>query len=335
VLALRWIDAPWPVEAVQIHRLRHCHHGGRWEAARLWPRQATSLVHDSSSSSSRALHEVVSQAVFLPCMRTDCHALVATAAAGVSKATSPKRVLAGIWNLIARALDGDISRLANHRVLVWMPAHKGARAIGEAKRSDGQRLSHIDWRANRLVDGLAKQAAEANQAAQMTLSLLESAREATWHAAKLLGRVTFASNNHPVHSLNAEGKAITRLARDSIDAPKRPKVHAETRKAKPPGPPKLETSGGKQVQPWQPPVRETAAAAKKAAQRAGDRATVAQGFVARRVEQIGAASTTREDRPTGAQRLQALKARVRGREGGGGDSTAASPEGGPGELASI
>ena len=40
--------------------------------------------------------------------------------------------------------------------LVWMPAHTSTGAVREAKLSNGTRLSMLDWRANRLVDALAK-----------------------------------------------------------------------------------------------------------------------------------------------------------------------------------
>ena len=43
--------------------------------------------------------------------------------------------------------------------VVWMPAHTAAGAIGSACDSKGRRVTALMWRANRLADGLAKQAA--------------------------------------------------------------------------------------------------------------------------------------------------------------------------------
>ena len=59
-----------------------------------------------------------------------------TAAAGIHKATEPRRLLARIWVLIGVALDGDIQQLGNNSALVWVPAHTSPSAVGEVKRSD-------------------------------------------------------------------------------------------------------------------------------------------------------------------------------------------------------
>ena len=56
-------------------------------------------------------------------------------------------------------MDGSINRLAKDGLLVWMPAHQTSAAIGVQTLSNGDKLSATDWRANRLVDALAKQAA--------------------------------------------------------------------------------------------------------------------------------------------------------------------------------
>ena len=134
-----------------------------------------------------ALRSVVAQAPFVPNIRTDCLSLITIAAAGIHKATGPRRLLARLWVLIGMALDGDIKQLGNKTTSVWVPAHTSPSSIGEAKRSA---LTHIDWRANRLTDGLAKQAAAMVQPPPAVLRLLASASAAIKHVAKSLARVT-------------------------------------------------------------------------------------------------------------------------------------------------
>ena len=70
--------------------------------------------------------------------------------------TDASRPLARIWRNIEDSLDGDIGSLVNDERLSWIPAHLSIRAVGEMRLPDGKRLTMTDWRANRLVDILAK-----------------------------------------------------------------------------------------------------------------------------------------------------------------------------------
>ena len=47
--------------------------------------------------------------------------------------------------------------------LRWMPAHTAEGSIGRVTTSDGTMLTALEWRANRLVDALAKSAAVPNR----------------------------------------------------------------------------------------------------------------------------------------------------------------------------
>ena len=82
----------------------------------------------------------------------------ALSAAVRARAVDADRPLARVWTMIAAALDGDVSLLASGRALIWMPAHGPVSSIGHALKSDGQEVTAIDWRANRLADALAKSA---------------------------------------------------------------------------------------------------------------------------------------------------------------------------------
>jgi hypothetical protein len=152
---------------------------------------------------------------FPPPMKTDCLALLRTAEGGLASATASSRPLARIWSHIGNAMDGNISSLVVDGLLVWMPAHQTTAAIGTRVLSNGERLSAIDWRANRLVDALAKQAAAQRQAPQAITRLLASARLAVRSAASLLGAVTYAANNCKMEVVLPDGSCEQRICRDA------------------------------------------------------------------------------------------------------------------------
>eukprot|EP00973_Karenia_brevis_P076734 10658973-Karenia_brevis.AAC.1 len=59
--------------------------------------------------------------------------------------------------------------------------------VGERKLSNGVKLTVVDWRANRLVDALAKMAAKPYAAPPATVKALESGAAAVRNAVALLG----------------------------------------------------------------------------------------------------------------------------------------------------
>ena len=102
---------------------------------------------------------VLTQCPFVPPIRTDCQALLTIALAGNASATHHDRLLARVWSKIAHIVGDDLASIVSSGQVVWMPAHKSHLAVGVAVKSNGQLLTTIDWRANRLVDSLAKAAA--------------------------------------------------------------------------------------------------------------------------------------------------------------------------------
>ncbi len=253
-----------------------------------------------------ALCSVVTQAPFLPAIRTDCMSLITTAASGIARATEPRKLLGRIWVLIGTALDGDLQKLTDGSTLVWVPAHTSPMSIGEAKRSDGARLNHIDWRANRLADGLAKQAAAASQLPLAVLRLLDSARAAVKHAAKLLGRVTFSANNHTVEVTADDGTTTSCTKRDAVDKPRLKEVPKEPCTRPPPLPPAPRQE--RPVRPWtpaQPATRRQTTSSSTHARRA---AAAEQAFLGR-VQEVGDALRPSSARPA-SERLDALRRRV-------------------------
>ena len=114
-----------------------------------------------------------------------------------------------------------MTTLERTNLLVWQPAHQTVQAIGQRHRSDSKKISTADWRANRLVDALAKQAAEQVRANRATRNLLQSGRAASLHAACTLARITFAAKRHKVETTGLAGVIHTVTQRDSQFAPAR------------------------------------------------------------------------------------------------------------------
>ena len=101
----------------------------------------------------------------------------------------------------------------------WIPAHKGVAAIGNVTISDGSVLTNIDWRANRLVDIVAKSAAARAQAPTEVLKFLASARSLLLTKAVTLAQATFLANNCKVTSIDASGNVRTTTRRDTSSRP--------------------------------------------------------------------------------------------------------------------
>ena len=105
--------------------------------------------------------------------------------------------------MIFHTLDWDGA--AHQGKLVWMPAHKSSGHIGSSRKSDGTTISQLDWRANRLVDVLAKSAAGFDRVSRATLSGVSSAASACEYSLAKLGVVTKACNNHLVPVVHSDG----------------------------------------------------------------------------------------------------------------------------------
>ena len=119
----------------------------------------------------------------------------------------------------AQTFGEDVATLAFKDKLVWLPAHKSSSAIGEAKLSNGVRLSSVDWRANRLVDMLARVAAGHVGCEREVLGLLESAEtvpRCLHHAVLML----LLMLHHQVVTIGDGGKTITQVVRDFVDKPR-------------------------------------------------------------------------------------------------------------------
>ena len=162
-----------------------------------------------------ALATALTLTAFPPKIRTDCQSLLTIAEEGTNKALGADKPLARAWTIIAAALDGDVASLIRDGRLAWLPAHQAMGAIGVRRLSNGRRMTAIDWRANRLVDALAKLAAAMRQAPMAVLRMLRSGDAAVRHAAALLGEVTHAANNHRTVVTKLDGSQVEILVRDA------------------------------------------------------------------------------------------------------------------------
>ena len=135
--------------------------------------------------------------------------------------TDASRPLARIWRNIEDSLDGDTASLINNDRLSWIPAHLSIRAVGEMRLPDGNRLTMTDWRANRLVDILAKAGAKCVAPSSDVQKLLSSATALAKHFAAQLGEVAFVANNFRSETIGLEGEHIFKISRELREA----KVH--------------------------------------------------------------------------------------------------------------
>jgi hypothetical protein len=223
-------------------------------------------------------------------------------------------------------LDGNIQKLADDQLLAWMPAHRPLAAIGTRRLSNGKLLTAVDWRSNRLVDVLAKQAAATREAPRAVSLLLKSAQAAVRHASALLGRVTVAANHHEASTTQEDGTekivvkrdaqqpdAATRARRSRKRAAPTPAAASQASAAAPiaaAAAPAAATDDFAALSEPKRPITATAKAARWLHCRRNQDDRAAMDL---RVQAIGAAAAVTPGRLTGAERIAEVMRRVRAR----------------------
>ena len=149
-------------------------------------------VHDSAGAELWALFQSVRLCPFMPNVVTDCLGILETMKRGVAAATDAKRPLARLWRLVAGCLDGAFDT-ASHS-LVWMPSHGSRASVGAAQKSNHTPVSELDWRANRLVDQVAKAAAGGSRVTAVCKQVDAAASGFRFLAARV-GVATYRSNH--------------------------------------------------------------------------------------------------------------------------------------------
>lgn len=173
-------------------------------------------IQTAAAAEAWAFYQVVSMNPAVPVVITDCKDILNALMAGKAAATSAERRLARVWHMIFHALDGG--DLVDEASLLWMPAHGSCASIGRALRSDGQPISGLDWRANRLADALAKAAAGFDGIPANLLRQVSAAADALEYSVARLGAVTWACNHHKVLVARPDGSQGWRTVRDSCPA---------------------------------------------------------------------------------------------------------------------
>ena len=262
--------------------------------------------YTAAAAEAWALATLIRFSPVLPQMRTDCMALIRTAELGTQDATGAKRALARVWLDIAHSLDGNITLLVRDSLLTWGPAHLTIGMIGERHLSNGTRLTAVDWRANRLADGLAKKAAARFALPDDTAELVQSAEAAVLYAACILGRTTHGANNCRTVEVGADGSSKVTIRRDATQAPRTYRKRAACSDRPLADPP---AKRPRPVAPWVPPTPLSAARqdSKRRRERSEERLN-------ERVQEIGATLQDAGGRPSAASRLAALRTRVSARE---------------------
>ena len=186
------------------------------------------LYTSAAAAEAFALEFAITQCSYLPAVVTDCKSLLDVISAGIVHATKHKSVLARVWVSIYDKLQQKTGEIQHNNKVTWMPAHQPVSAIWSRVKSDGRPVSPVDWRANRLVDALAKLAAVSRQSSPGARATLTAATRAVRFAGLRLGLVSYWANNLPSTVVDTAGKAHTVLRRDAFSKNHSRTPHAES-----------------------------------------------------------------------------------------------------------
>ena len=99
-----------------------------------------------------------------------------------------------------------------------MPAHGAVDTIGRSLDSNGSEITAVEWRANRLVDALAKMAAQEGRLPSALFKLIEAASESVEFYAAKLGAATYEANHFKLQTVLPAGTTTHSTIRDSTAA---------------------------------------------------------------------------------------------------------------------
>ena len=174
------------------------------------------LYLSAAAAEAFALDFAINACGYVPKVVTDCRSLLDVIGAGIQPATCHGSPLARAWVSIYNKLGQNTDEIAHNNRITWMPAHLPITAIWNATRSDGKVITPVDWRANRLVDALAKAAAATRQAPSESRDMIKAALGTLRFAGLRLGIVTFWANNLPVQAHGENGSTHTITIRDAV-----------------------------------------------------------------------------------------------------------------------
>ena len=155
--------------------------------------------------------------MFPDCSRitTDYYNILVMLQSGRKSATAATRPLARLWRSIYDCIDkrGTIDILRKR--VWWMPSHCPLATVGTRVMSNGEFVGALDWRANRLVDHLARIAAELVTVPDLAGIIRDQFSKAVEYCAASLGVVTHAANNHIIPVTREDGVVVNRKVRDN------------------------------------------------------------------------------------------------------------------------
>ncbi len=189
-------------------------------------------IHTANGAEAWGLLQVLHHSIGSEFAFTDCKSLLSSLQLGVDTATAAGRSMARVWAMIFHVLDdqGTNVFLSDEQRYVWLPAHTSATAIGRMRMSSGQAVTPALWRANRLVDVVAKSAARQHTVGPAVLEALKLAEAAALHGAAVSGMVARAANHYRVEAGEWDGTTKVTFCRDSAPhvAPSRPQEASAT-----------------------------------------------------------------------------------------------------------
>ena len=175
----------------------------------------------------------------------------------------------------------------------------------------------------RVVDKLAKLGAAVKELPKGMVNLLDSATAVVGFSAKLLGRITYAANNHQVTVIGEDGLSVTQTIRDATPAPKDRNRKRDA--SPPPVTKKPKCPVAKAVKAWSKndkPAPHIKSSVQSSTALHNARVKAYSGAcLKRRVDEIGAASSSSGNEVPAASRIEALKRRVGERAGSISSST--------------
>ena len=172
-------------------------------------------IEDAAAAEAWAYQVIMSLLPTSPSVVTDCLNIVQTMKKGMKSDLGEKSPLARICQMVYLANDSADLSEEQLRELVWMPAHGSIASVGVATMSDGNKVSILQWRANRLVDLLAKSAAKPFRIHEKTRATLQDACDSLEFSLGMLGVATYAANNHKTSIQMPDGTTRSITLRDS------------------------------------------------------------------------------------------------------------------------
>ena len=165
-----------------------------------------------------ALFVVLSMAHSPPMMITDCLGNRRMLLSGEEQATAPGKILARVWHAIFACRE-NVDQRSLQSMFTWMPAHTTAATFSTRCRSDGRRLTAIDWRANAMADALAKKAAQSTRVPVAVRRQFQQMIAAQRYGAAVAGAACRAADSYVTTSYAHDGSLVTTVYRDSIGRP--------------------------------------------------------------------------------------------------------------------